>query len=308
MVSHSTADTGPLGCPAWNDARVRHRFECPLRWADLDLLGHINNVKYVDYLQEARSALLRSCLTAAGVERPTGDAYVVVRHEVTFMAPLLFRRQTVSIESWVGEIRAASFALEHEIFDEHEDGTRTVYLRARTVLAPFVLDEGRPRRMLQVEREALAPFAESSERPSSAPLRVDVPRERAVHFPVQVRFSDIDVYRHVNNVKYVEYFQESRIALFRAMRDAVSEFPRMGVVVAQTDLEYVVPMELHASPFDCWSVVSAFGTKSMTIEAEITSGDTVHARSRVVLVFFDTATQKSITPPQGYRDAVMAAL
>ncbi|GAA4809099.1 acyl-CoA thioesterase [Nocardioides caeni] len=287
---------------------MRHRYECPLRWADLDLLGHINNVKYVDYLQEARSALLQACLTAAGVDRPAGDAYVVVRHEVTFVAPLLLRRDTVSVESWVGEIRAASFALEHEIFDEDADGTRTVYLRARTVLAPFQLDVGRPRRMLPVERDALAPFAETSERPRSEPVRVDVPRDRSAHYPVQVRFSDIDVYRHVNNVKYVEYFQESRIALFRALKDAVSQFPRMGVVVAQTDLEYVVPMELHATPFDCWAVVSAFGTKSMTIESEITSGDTVHARSRVVLVFFDTTTQRSVTPPEGYREAVMAAL
>ncbi len=49
---------------------MRHRYECPpLRWADLDVLGHVNNVRYVDYLQEARSALLRACLHAAGVER-----------------------------------------------------------------------------------------------------------------------------------------------------------------------------------------------------------------------------------------------
>ncbi|WP_278256592.1 acyl-CoA thioesterase [Nocardioides convexus] len=70
---------------------VRHRYDCPLRWADLDLLGHVNNVRYVDYLREARGALLRACLEAAGVERHEGDGYVVVRHEVSFVAPLLFR-------------------------------------------------------------------------------------------------------------------------------------------------------------------------------------------------------------------------
>ena len=30
-----------------------------MRWADMDLLGHVNNVIYVDYLQEARVDLLR---------------------------------------------------------------------------------------------------------------------------------------------------------------------------------------------------------------------------------------------------------
>ena len=294
---------------------VRHRYDCPLRWADLDLLGHVNNVKYVDYLQEARAALLRACLRAAGVEREEGDAYVVVRHEVTFRAPLLFGPDPVAIESWVSQVRAASFTLDHEIFHEDADGERTVYLRARTVLAPYTADQEQPRRLTAEERDALAPYAEADGAPRpSTPVRVDVPRDRAVHYPVQVRFSDIDVYRHVNNVKYVEYFQEARIALIRQLKEALRGFPRLSVVVAQTDLEYVAPMVLRSEPYDCWSVVSGFGTRSMTIEAEITSGTgaaaegAVLARSRVVLVFFDTATQRSVAPPEGYREAVIEAL
>ena len=39
---------------------MRHVYECPMRWADLDLLGHVNNVTYVDYLQEARVDMLRA--------------------------------------------------------------------------------------------------------------------------------------------------------------------------------------------------------------------------------------------------------
>jgi len=36
------------------DQDVRHTSQCPVRWADMDMLRHINNVSYVDYLQEAR--------------------------------------------------------------------------------------------------------------------------------------------------------------------------------------------------------------------------------------------------------------
>ena len=51
----------------------------------------------------------------------------------------------------------------------------------------------------------------------------------------------------------------------------------------------------------------------MTIESEIvdTSGAApldVLARCRVVLVFFDATTQTSVTPPPGYREAIMDAL
>jgi acyl-CoA thioester hydrolase len=291
---------------------VRHRYECPLRWADLDLLGHINNVRYVDYLQEARGALLRACLHAAGVERHEGDGFIVVRHEVSFQAPLKLGNTSVSIESWVTGIHGGSFTLDHEIFRDTAEGERVVFLRARTVVAPFVLATGAPRRMTAQERAALAPYAESGER--SRPVQVAVPREHAVHYPVQVRFSDLDIYRHVNNVVYFEYFQEARIALFRKLKETLADFPRINVVVAQTNLEYVAPITLRAEPYDCWSIVTAMGGKSMTIESEIVDGSGdgarggVLARSRSVLVFFDPVTQRSVVPPPGYREAIVEAL
>jgi acyl-CoA thioester hydrolase len=292
---------------------VRHRYLCPLRWADLDQLGHVNNVRYVDYLQEARGALFGDLLAAAGVERQENEGYVVVRHEVTFLEPMMFGLEPAVVESWVTEIRSASFTLDHEIFHEREDGTRAVYLRARSVLAPFVHHVGEPRRLTAQERNALAPYAEEAG-PRCRPVHVDVPRERAAHYPVHVRFSDIDIYRHVNNVKYFEYFQESRIGVFLKLKDALRDFPRINVVVAQTDLEYVAPMVLRPEPYDCWSVVSAIGTKSMTIESELVDGsgatgrNGVLAKSRVVLVFFDLGTQRSVSPPPGYREAIAEVL
>lgn len=292
---------------------VRHRYDCPLRWGDIDQLNHVNNVKYVDYLQEARGALLHACRTAAGVEHHHNDAYVVRRHEVTFRAPLRFRFQAVSIESWVSEIRTASFTLDHEVFEEQPDGTRTVYLRARTVLAPFVVATGEPRRLDEAERNALAPYAELGD-VRSRPVLVDVPRDRAAHYPVQVRFSDLDIYRHVNNVKYFEFFQESRIASLGRLRHGLKAFPRIASVIAQADVEYVAPIVLRPQAYDCWSVVSHIGTKSLTIEAEITdgtdrsAGGAVLARSKVVLVFFDTETQRSVTPVDGFREALVDAL
>ncbi|WP_408898685.1 acyl-CoA thioesterase [Nocardioides sp. R1-1] len=294
-------------------AVVRHRYECPLRWGDIDQLNHVNNVRYVDYLQEARGALLHACRAAAGVEHHHNDAYVVRRHEVTFRAPLRFRFQSVSIESWVSEIRTASFTLDHEIFAEGPDGERTVYVRARTVLAPFVLATGTPRRLDEQERQALAPYAEPGA-DRSRPVLVDVPREHAAHYPVQVRFSDLDIYRHVNNVTYFEYFQEARIASLGRLRKGLEEFPRISSVIAQADVEYVAPIVLRPEPYDSWSVVSHVGRRSMVVESEITDGaggsatGAVLARSKVVLVFFDVETQRAATPVPGFREALVQAL
>ncbi len=35
-------------------------------------------------------------------------------------------------------------------------------------------------------------------------------------YPMLVRWSDIDSYDHVNNVRYFDYFQEARIAFLAA--------------------------------------------------------------------------------------------
>ena len=94
-----------------------------------------------------------------------------------------------------------------------------------------------------------------------------------------VRFSDVDVYGHVNNVKYFEYFQEARILLqARLWRDLADWDP--SVVVAQLDADYRVPILFRPETYDLWSSVTRVGERSMTIESEICDGDTVLSRAR----------------------------
>ena len=273
-----------------------------MRWADMDLLGHINNVVYVDYLQEARVDMLRAHGPAAeSGELPGGT--VVVRHEVTYTAPLAFGYEPVQIECWVTEIRAASFTVAYELFHESPDGDRTVYLRASTVLTPYVFETETPRRLSAAEKETLAVFLEPVER---RPRTAAVPRpDQAVRYPVHVRFSDVDVYGHVNNVQYFEFFQEARISL---MSEAWAGLDHHTMVVAQTDVDYRVPILFRAEPYDAWSWTSRVGDRSATIEAVICDGETVLARARVVIVFFDRATQRSTKPPEAYLDRLRTLL
>jgi acyl-CoA thioester hydrolase len=141
---------------------VRHVYYCPLRWADMDSLGHVNNVTYVDYLQEARVDMLAVHAPETGGEA-LAEGVVVVRHEVEFVAPLVFRPEPVRIETWVSRIRAASFTMRYEILDELPDGARRVYTRASTVLTPFVFATERPRRVSQDEKDVLQRFHEADE-------------------------------------------------------------------------------------------------------------------------------------------------
>ena len=265
-----------------------------MRWADMDQLGHINNVVYVDYLQEARVDMLRTHGPAASTGE-LAEGTVVVRHEVTYVAPLHFGFRPVSIESWVTEIRAATFTIAYEIFHDEPDGRR-VYVRAKTVLTPYVFGTERPRRVTDVERETLAMFLEP-EAAAPRPRIPATPPEGSLHYPVHVRFSDVDVYGHVNNVKYFEYFQEARISGIARMWEGLEP---ITLVVAQTDVDYRVPILFRAEAYDAWSWVLRVGQRSATIESVICDGETVLARARVTIVFFDQDTQRSTAPPEAY--------
>jgi len=272
-----------------------------MRWADLDQLGHVNNVVYVDYLQEARVDMLRA--HGRGPEA-LAEGLVVVRHEVTYLKPLVFDFRPVSIECWVTEIKAATFTMAYEIFhdtgDEHGEGDRSVYLRATTVLTPYVFETERPRRITPDERAALEGHLELDQQPRRRTARL--PEPVAAHYPIQVRFSDVDVYGHVNNVKYFEYLQESRISL---MHELV-ERRRFSVVVAQTDVDYLRPLLFRAEPYDCRTSITRVGTRSMTFESEFRDGKETLARAKVVVVFFDLATNRSTEPEAEVRAQLVA--
>lgn len=280
-----------------------------MRWADLDLLGHVNNVVYVDYLQEARVDMLRVHRRARTDPHDGGaltEGAVVVRHEVTYRAPLLFRFRPVKIECWVTEIRAATFTMAYEVFHDDGDEGRVVYLRASTVLSPYVFTAEHPRRLTAEERERLETYLEPAEtRPVADRFRV-ADSEHG-HFPIHVRFSDVDVFGHVNNVKYFEYLQESRIRWVAALSKDL-DLPPMHFVVAQVDVDYRQPILFRAEPYDCWSQLGRLGNRSMTIESEIRDGAAVLARARVTTVFYDLQEARAIQPHPVLRERLEAEL
>lgn len=280
-----------------------------MRWADMDSLGHVNNVVYLDYLQEARVDLLRAGGPDARPLTPPaggGSGVIVVDHRVTYRAPLVFRFRPVQVEVWVTEVRAASFALAYEVFAEQE-GERLVHLRATSTLAPFDFAADRPRRLTPEEREGLAAYLEPGERLGRLPW-TPVAESRVGHYPVHVRFSDVDVYGHVNNVTYFEYFMEARIRyVARLWRDLADDTPEPTLVVAQADVDYRTPMVFRPEPYDCFGAVAEVRRSSLRIDSEIREGSTVFARSRVTLVFVDPSTGRPAPLPPAFAEPLVAA-
>src|SRR4051812_18563453 len=94
----------------------RHVHEFHVRFGDIDVLGHVNNCRYLTYLEDARVAMFRMDPMREGREPLKG--LVVARHEIDYNRTLLFRPEPVRVETWVTAMRAASFAVAYEIRDD----------------------------------------------------------------------------------------------------------------------------------------------------------------------------------------------
>jgi len=107
----------------------------------MDAYGHVNNVVFLRYLEEARIDFLFR------PEKDFQQGSVVARHEIDYKRQLVHRHTPVDIELWVTNIRAASFTISYEVKDDD-----VVYVRASTVIVPFDFATQRPRRITAEER------------------------------------------------------------------------------------------------------------------------------------------------------------
>lgn len=125
-------------------------------------------------------------------------------------------------------------------------------------------------------------------------------------YACHVRFSDVDVYGHVNNVKYFEYYQEARLAFLTSMGRAEEE-GRFAVVVARVDVDYKRPILFRTEPYTVESWIDRVGNSSFGLSAEIKDGDTVLSRAEAVLVTFDLKTQTARPLTAAERESLEAA-
>ena len=293
------ADAGPQSDRVWQHRGVRHRYECPMRWADMDLLGphQQRGLRGLPPRGPRGHDAHPRPAEAARASWPGGHRGGPPRGD-------LRRRRCasasgpVSIECWVTEIRAAIV----------HDGLRGLPRDARRAAVRLPPGEDRadavrlrhraPSSAHRGERETLAPLprAEAERAPASPSPAVRAAR-RPGHYPVHVRFSDVDVYGHVNNVKYFEYFQEARIS---AASRRLWERPRPAHDRRRPDRRRLPGADPLPARAVRRLVVGRRGSASAPPRSSRSSATATpcSSRARVVIVFFDQATQRSTEPPE----------
>lgn len=137
-----------LATPA--TASVSGPVAVPLRWVDVDALGHVYHATYLTLLDEARSRYL----SALGVHRPSD--HVVARVEVDYLAPVGPGHDHALVRHEVARVGATSLTLRAVLATP--DGVDRA--RAQVVVVLWDVGSGTPRPIRDDERAALAAVAE----------------------------------------------------------------------------------------------------------------------------------------------------
>lgn len=129
--------------------------------------------------------------------------------------------------------------------------------------------------------------------------------QRDIEFsqPIQIRFSDIDGYLHVNNGVYFNYFEHAR-ALF-LQQTCKWDIMETGCVVGRIEIDYYRPIHLEDTIISL-AHCSRMGNSSFDVEqflvGNTTSGEQfTFAKCKCVLVTVDMKTMKTMPVPEIYR-------
>jgi len=104
---------------------------------DIDQLGHVNNVTYVRWVQDAAVAHWKAAAAPADQEK---FLWIVLRHEIDYMEAAR-PGDSIMARTWVGTARGLRFERFTE-FARTSDGK--IVAKARTVWCPIDAQKGRP--------------------------------------------------------------------------------------------------------------------------------------------------------------------
>lgn len=120
---------------------------------------------------------------------------------------------------------------------------------------------------------------------------------------IQLRWGDLDLNAHVNNVIYARLLEEARVrAMSRWFSDGV---PRIPVLVARQDIEFRSVLHYSPDPVVVGLAITRLGTSSYTIGSTITAPDgTLCAVARTTMVTIDPTTSRPMPIPPAVREVL----
>lgn len=116
----------------------------------------------------------------------------------------------------------------------------------------------------------------------------------------------MDAFGHINNARYLTYFEEARIKFLDDVIDWKYGRSTVGIILARAEVDFRYPAHFKDKVL-IYTHCDHIGTKSFVLEYRMIkregNGDTVLAEARTVIVMYDYEKKSSIEIPDSWKAA-----
>lgn len=121
---------------------------------------------------------------------------------------------------------------------------------------------------------------------------------------VQIRFNDIDMFGHLNNSVYIQFFDMGKYAYFRQfMTDTFGSEPT-APVVANINCDFLEPAKIDER-LEVLTAITEIADSSMVLQQRIiSSAGRVKCTARTIMVNIDLATGRPTTVSDEWRKKI----
>ena len=135
------------------------------------------------------------------------------------------------------------------------------------------------------------------------PHELPDPKRFKSRLPIQIRFSDVDVVGHVNNIVYFAYYDTGKAAFMTELLGRPITWKKVDTVVANVDCAFISPI-FYGENIEVLTTCIAIHDKSFRLLQMIINTDTKEVKSvcETVMVAFDADTQKAAPLNEEWRN------
>jgi acyl-CoA thioester hydrolase len=123
---------------------------------------------------------------------------------------------------------------------------------------------------------------------------------------LDIRWSDMDEMRHVNNAVYLTYFEQARVYYFQEACNW--NWKEIGVILASAHVDYLRPV-VFPNPTYAYVRTSKIGNKSFQLDYLVTSFvngvEELTTVGYTTMVLFDYENNKSVSIPDFLRARIV---
>lgn len=122
--------------------------------------------------------------------------------------------------------------------------------------------------------------------------------------PIQIRFSDVDQYGHMNNSSYFALYDLAKTSY---MRDVFGDknWNKLGIVVANINADFLAPV-FFSDQVVIETTVVHLGHKSLTLlQRAVDKNDGIlKCQCRTVMVGYDLASKEPVELPADFKETI----